>query len=261
MKKLFILRALLIAVVIGGVLAGIALPVYRNSIEKSKAKVCETNLKMLQAAIEIYGLDKGVLPASLTQLEPGDFQKAWAQIFKKENQWLIKLAYLLIDFDNRGLAYAQEGFFNRYLTGNFGYITCPSDPTPPPTGISYGLNERLAHGLKYEEYRRLKDAGETLPVIADCEKSLFNSEQDFTRRHHQIETFSTVAYAQVRVMGRDIAKDTEGATFRAVEGGGLISFSEWNEKSKKYSRFSLFGMVSEKKPRKNADSPGIAEPK
>jgi len=184
MKKHITLLELMIAVVIVGILASVGIPLYRNTIEKSKAKVCETNLKMLQAAIEIYGLENDVLPASLTQLRPGDFQKAWARVFGEENQWLIKSAYFLVDFDNRGLAYAQEGFVQRYLGGNLTYLTCPADPTPPDEkGVgSYGLNAALA-SQPFDSYKQAQQSDDFYVVVGDCEQPLFSSLDALVQRH------------------------------------------------------------------------------
>lgn len=118
MKRSLSLLELSFAVLIVFVLATISIPMYKNTVENAKAKVCETNLKMLQAAVEVYGLENNVLPGSLTQLQDRHIRRAWAQIFRGENKFLLKCAYFLVDFDARGLAYAQEASDRYFDNGN-----------------------------------------------------------------------------------------------------------------------------------------------
>jgi len=184
-KKSFTLVEIIIAIIILGVLATIAYPLYQNTIENAKVKVCETNLKAIEAAIEIYGLENDEMPGSISKLRPEHLRKAWAKVLKEENPWIIKFSYLIIDLEKGGFAYAQDNFFQRYLGGEIKLITCPKDKTPPQEiagaifGVSYGINERIA-GKSYSVFKNL--AHNTI-IVADCESKTFRIEKDLAKRH------------------------------------------------------------------------------
>lgn len=186
MKKGFTLLEIVIVLVVLGILATLSLPLYQNTIENAKIKVCETNLKAIRAAIEIYGLENDRMPGSISQLKPEHLRKAWAKIFKEENSWKIKLPYFIIDLQNKGLLYAQDSFVRRYLGGDIKLITCPKDETPPRwrddgtiEGRSYGINIIVAE-KNYKEYKNLDK--DTL-VVGDCEAETFESPERLTARH------------------------------------------------------------------------------
>ena len=199
-KKSFTLIELIIVLIIVGGIITVAIPLYHNVVEKAKAKVCEANLKVLAAAVEIYALENDQLPGSLGQLQPQHLRKAWAQIFKEEDEWKIKLAYFIVDFDNRGLAYASSNLLQRYLGGDIKLITCPSDPTPPPQGTSYGINCALA-GMSYRDYKNLPDS---YIVVGDCETSCFHSLWELSFRHKRYFFYYPSHYAHYITKARRI---------------------------------------------------------
>jgi prepilin-type N-terminal cleavage/methylation domain-containing protein len=170
MKKDFTLIEIVIALIILGILVTFGIPLYNNLIENAKAKVCETNQKVLLGAIESYGLEHDRLPASLSDLKKEHLRRAWAKIFKKEkNPLLLRLAYFLVDFDQRGLVYAKGGWIKRYI-GELKYFICPKDETPPPSGYSYGIYRDVAN-ISWEEY---KDLPANTIVIADSDTPVFD---------------------------------------------------------------------------------------
>ena len=67
-KKAFTLIELLVVVLIIGILAAIALPQYRLTVEKSKAAEGLQNLAALQKAWNVYILENGVPPSSFLDL-------------------------------------------------------------------------------------------------------------------------------------------------------------------------------------------------
>jgi len=185
MKRYFTLVEVLLVVVILGIIATIGIPLYRGTVERAKAKACEANLKVIHAAVEVYGLENDILPATLSQLEPRHFQKAWAQVLKKENGLLIKIANFIVDFDRRGMAYAEEGFLSRYLKGESKYLVCPSDLTPFPSGVSYGLNAYLK-GMSFKDYNVLQQSMGGVLLIGDCDQPYFSSLGELASRHNYV---------------------------------------------------------------------------
>ena len=188
MKKSFTLIEIAMIVIIAGIIVTFATPIYRNALEKSKAEVCQMNLKELLGAVETYAVENDSLPSSLGQLDNKQLKKSWAKILKKENSWKIKLANLIVDFSQHGLAYAQEGWAKRYI-GDLKYFTCPANDS---TSISYGLNQDLA-GKSYNEYRQLPKDSTT--VIADSASGLFTIGES-VKRHKKYTLTSTIYYAQ-----------------------------------------------------------------
>lgn len=194
-KKYMTMSELMMAVLIVGVLASLSVPIVRSTMDKSKARVCETNLKMLKAAIEIYGLENDVLPASLTQLNTEQFKKAWARVLKEDNPLLIKLAYFVVDLEDIGLAYAQTAFVDRYLSGDTKYLRCPEDKrilSSASALISYGMNEAFRSGeVTFDEYRMAQeDPDGCYFVVGDSESLGVTESAQIARRHSSGKIFT-----------------------------------------------------------------------
>lgn len=181
LKKAFTLIQLIIALVIIGVLATLGLPAYQKAIEDSKSKVCQTNLEALSKALDIYAMDNDTMPGSLSELPPEYIQKAYAQVLQKKGAWKIRLAYFILDWEKKGLAYAQApGLMTLISKGDVRLITCPADPTPPAQGgISYGLNSALIN-MTSQAYRALPA---NTVLIGDCENNGFNNISQLSENH------------------------------------------------------------------------------
>jgi len=182
-KKSFTLMELMVVVIIIGILATVGLPTYRNFIEDQRATVCQTNLRALKTALDIYVMEHDRIPAGLSKLPFEYIQRAYAQVLQEKGAWKIKLAYFMADREDRGMAYAtgnELSLRNDLAKGDIKLITCPSDSTPPAAGgRSYGLYSVLAN-MTSQQYRDL--SSNTL-LIADCETDTFSTTSQLTRRH------------------------------------------------------------------------------
>lgn len=212
MKKSFTLMEIIIVVIILGILVTIGIPIYNNVMENAKVKVCETNQKVLLQAVEAYGLENDQLPGTLSDLKREHLRRAWAKVFREENPLLLKLAYFIVDWDKRSLAYAQEGWIKRYI-GDLKYFTCPKDETPPPQGYSYGISKKVAK-LSWQEYKNLSP--DTV-IIADSDEPVFIQPTSRHKKYSLIPGKGPVNFPVI------ITKDRR--TFRIGKGldGQLIS--------------------------------------
>jgi len=217
-RKTFTLTGVLIAVVILAILVTIGFPLYLNAVENARAKVCATNLEVLKAAVETYGVQEGALPGSLSMLRPVDIKKAWAKVFQKENPWLIKLAYFLVDFDKRGLAYARNVSFRRFVAADSRVFECPDDKNGPP---SYGINSAIAN-LSWRDYERLSSS---IWIIADCDHEVCKTP---VRRH-----FSHTRYGK-KWFYQFVKKN--GKLGRGGNGGGKGHGKKGHGKGKKHGK-------------------------
>ena len=210
MKKNLTFVEIMTAVVIVSILATVGVPVYRNVLTKAEDKTCITNLKVLQGAISAYGFENGVLPSSLSYLNDRQVRKAWAAVFRNDNPLLIKLAYFIVDLRYCGMAYAQEGFALRYLGADgLRFITCPADNTPPPGGVSYGLNENLLT-IPFGFLRSDPDKHGQLVLLGDCDQHSFSSISGLAFRHRQYAFFAKTQYAFVGTLGGTIYRVSPG---------------------------------------------------
>jgi len=185
-KKAFTIMEIIIIVVIIGILATLGLPTYQNVIEDSKAKVCETNLEALNISLEIYAMEHDVMPGDLSELSPEHIQKAYTRILQKKGAWKIKLAYYIVGWEQRGLAYA--GLLTDLAGGNMKLITCPA---AVPGERSYGMNSALAN-MTSSAYRSLPADG---ILVGDCLNPTFTDKSGLIERHKYYEILTSHSYA------------------------------------------------------------------
>ncbi|MCX5708028.1 MAG: prepilin-type N-terminal cleavage/methylation domain-containing protein [Candidatus Omnitrophica bacterium] len=158
-KRAFTLVEIIVTVVIVGILATIGLPVYQNVLESSKQKVCDTNLLTLKKAVELYTMEHDIVPGALSQLNDKYIRKAYAEVMSGKGAWGRRLAYLIVEGPQWGLAYAD--------TYGMPKLRCPcnADPTKP----SYGINSGVA-GTTSLEYKNLAD---NAVIVADSGGEVF----------------------------------------------------------------------------------------
>lgn len=141
-KKAFTLIEVMVIVIVIGILGTIGYPAYQNVIEDSRIRVCETNLKAISSALEIYAMEHDSIPADLSNLPSEYLKKAYAGILREKGSWKIKLAYFLVNSQEAGVAYAQTGLLTNDLTKGLPNLRqCPSAPVGATH--SYGLNSAI----------------------------------------------------------------------------------------------------------------------
>lgn len=204
-KKAFTLMEIIIVIVVIGILVTVGIPTYQNFIEDSKAKVCETNLKALQAALDVYAMEHDVMPATISELPYEYIKQAYAKILQQKGDWKVKLAYFVVDLQQKGWVYAATltlSLKDDLAKGDMKLITCPKDPTPPAAGgTSYGINSILARKTS-QEYQNIP-AGTLL--IGDSDEPVFTGASDLSARHrHQLILAGQEEYA----LGTNIDRET-----------------------------------------------------
>jgi len=224
MRKNFSLIELVIAIIIFSILATFAIPIYNGLLERAKAEVCEGNLSTLLGALENYGLEEDQMPGSLSQLKKEHLEKGWAKTFKERGLWRTKLAYFLVDFDKKGLAYAQAGLAERYLGGV--NLACPSyEPQGGDTCYhGYGLEASIDENMSYSAYKALDS---DFIVIADSNSATFGSgNATFPEDRH--EKHRILAAAENYALG--VSKGKAGGCIGSCPAGFRIdsqSCSNW----------------------------------
>jgi prepilin-type N-terminal cleavage/methylation domain-containing protein len=140
--------------------------VYNRAIAYAKGTVCQTNLRALEAAIELYTMETDALPASLGRLQLEYIEKGYARAMG-DRGWLKKLSFFLVKLDSSDEVYAQFLTPENLKTygGSEGVFHCPADRNG---GASYGINGNLI-GRQWSKI----DKGEL--IIADSDHYVFTT--------------------------------------------------------------------------------------
>lgn len=156
---------LMIAVIVLGVLASVALVGYQGYRDRAAMLVDETNQKVLQAAVKLYAYDHNALPASLSNLRPRDFRRAYALVVEGRKPYTL-WAYFQ---ENVGVttAEAHVGAPGRlhpeYYQNNANITRCPSDTNG---GVSYQISTAFS-GAPLSTLLDPANAGATLIFESD----------------------------------------------------------------------------------------------
>lgn len=200
-KGISVVGVLLIIVLIA-IAITLAFPMYRaNVVENARAQVCESNLKTLKAALDLYSADHDIMPGDLSKLPDAYIQKAYAKVLKQQGGVAIRIARAIIRWNQRGIAHA--GLLNTLAGGAQDLLKCPSDETPPEQGgISYALNARLI-SMKARDYGGLP--GNYL-LIVDSERATFSDLTHLASRHEYAVFGSARYYANTITKDGTISK-------------------------------------------------------
>ena len=156
------------------ILSTIGIFVYNRAIAYAKGTVCQTNLRALEAAIELYTMETDALPASLGKLKLEHIEKGYAMAMG-ERGWLKKLSFFFVNLDSSDHAHAQfltPENLNTY-GGSKEVFHCPADTNG---GASYGINGNLVG-------RQWSKIGREELVIADSDHYVFTTTSQLSRRH------------------------------------------------------------------------------
>lgn len=156
------------------VLATIGIFAYNRAIAYAKGTVCQTNLRALEAAIELYAIETDALPASLGRLKREHLEKGYAKAMS-DRRWLRKLSFFLIKVDSSDEAYAQF-LTPENLKTYGGSEKIFHDPADSNGGASYGINGNL-FGKQWSKI----DKDEL--IIADSDHYVFTNQSELAHRH------------------------------------------------------------------------------
>ena len=190
----FTMMELMIAVVILGVLASVALVGYRGYLDRANILVDETNQKVLQAAVKLYAYDHNALPASLSDLRPRDFRRAYALVVEGRKPYTL-MAYLQ---ESVGVTTAEAHVgapgplhpdHREYYQNNINIFRCLSDTTEE--GVSYQINSAFS-GASLSVLLNPANAGATLIFESDTVGNGADPATAITFLRHQGGTLAVV---------------------------------------------------------------------
>ncbi len=174
MKRSFSLVEIITVVFILLIVVTFGIAGYRQLVDNARQRVCETNLKALEAAVEIYALENDIVPATLGDLKLEHLKKGYAKALQ-EGGWFTKFAYFIVKLNTPSEVYAQ--FLTPENLKKYGVVEeifhCPADKNGAP---SYGINANIA-GKKWSE------VGEDTIIVAECDDYTFDSLDDLAPRH------------------------------------------------------------------------------
>ena len=170
--KAFTLIEIMVALAVVLILAGLGLPLLKNTYEDANAKVCETNLLAIKTATDLYKAEHDTMPGSLSQLPEVYLNKGYAEVMKGKDAWKRKLAYFIVDQKRKGLAYASS-FMSTVLKGQNNLLLCPSDTRAMDSAnkISYAYNSKVK-GATTTEYDSI---ALNEPIIVDYDSDTSNA--------------------------------------------------------------------------------------
>jgi prepilin-type N-terminal cleavage/methylation domain-containing protein len=174
LNKGYTLVEIMIALAILLIIATIATSFYFKFLDKARESVCETHLKGLHKAVQLYGIENHALPATLGQLKH-QYLKQGYDLAMEQRSWKTKLAQSFLESSLTAEAHAfsltYENFKN-YAT-NEKMFQCPADHNG---GASYALNAEIAG-------KNLDEIGSDVVLIAESDSYTFSDANDLKYRH------------------------------------------------------------------------------
>ncbi|MFA4984726.1 MAG: prepilin-type N-terminal cleavage/methylation domain-containing protein [Candidatus Omnitrophota bacterium] len=238
MKKMaFTLIEVMLVIIIAGILFSVGVPSYQNFVESQKAKVCQTNLRTLEQALDIYAIDHDTMPASLSEIPNETIDKAFAGILQEKGAWRIRLAYFVTDLMNHdNLLYAAPvtPFVKQLARGNHRVLVCPKDyAVLEHGGVSYGINSALAK-MKKKNYKQL---AATTIMLGDCDMPEFSDASQLSSRHvyhknitqKQNYAIAISKASQLYLASGSLLSASQGASFSSSSIGKAMSSFKTNK--------------------------------
>jgi prepilin-type N-terminal cleavage/methylation domain-containing protein len=118
-RKSFTLIEILVALIVLSILASLSVATYQKTVDANNERICAENLKVLQAAIDIYTVENDILPAALSQLNPRYIYLASSRVIGERKESFLSVAFRKIFSTEQALAVETQGqlFKRRYLGG------------------------------------------------------------------------------------------------------------------------------------------------
>lgn len=117
-KKSFTLIEILVALIVLSIIASVSVAFYQKTVDANNERICTENLKVLQAAIDIYTVENDALPLQLSQLTPRHIYLAYSRVIGERKENLLGIAFRKMFSTEVALAETQGQLFKRrYLSG------------------------------------------------------------------------------------------------------------------------------------------------
>ncbi len=123
-RKAFTFTELLIALIVLAILTSLSIAGFRKVVEANNDRICQLNLKVLEAAIDVYTVENDALPDSLARLEPRQIHLAYLKILGHQpgNNCLASIKEFF------GIKNAIAGPLGKFYGNDLNVLVCPSDP-------------------------------------------------------------------------------------------------------------------------------------
>lgn len=176
----FTLIELMIVLIVLAILAAIAIPIYRNQIEKTKADVSAANLEVILEAWKITCMKNDVSPAEMSRLWNKYGEDAFVIVQENKKNFMF-------DIFSLDSVYADGDISTDDSWVPPGHGRDPSDPRPNAT-FSYGLNSAVA-GMSWRDIQKDTTLNGAVPIIAEFDststKSTFTGLDGVLRTRHR----------------------------------------------------------------------------
>jgi general secretion pathway protein G len=129
----FTIIEICIVLVIIGILSAIAVPAYKNYVDRNRVKLCIRNIRLLENAVKIYELEHMRLPNTLSELGTVEFLNQNGNSIRQSPPFL----------DPYGNPFQYLNFANEPS----GWPNCRRDGVDRPLSLDYDLYSMGADGV------------------------------------------------------------------------------------------------------------------
>lgn len=151
-KKSFTLIEILVALIVLSIIASVSVALYQKTVDTNNERICAENLKVLQAAIDIFTVENDALPAALALLTPRHIYMAYSRVAGERKENPISIAIRNLFSTKLALAGGADSTYNdephslipfvrRYINGKKKLFRDPAQGSPPTLGgcgITFG---------------------------------------------------------------------------------------------------------------------------
>ena len=136
-RKAFSLVEILVAVIILAVLSSLSIVAYQKTLQANEERICQQNLKVLQAAVEVYTMENDAVPATLAMLTPGQIRLAYLKVVGQPQENKL-LAFLKNTLGIKTALAQTPTELGKYYNYDAKVLKCPADKST--FAISYTIN-------------------------------------------------------------------------------------------------------------------------